>query len=98
MITIDVHVLYTVQLITLDSSEALMLRLAGGSTPREGRVEIFFGDSWGSVCDDSWDLTDASIVCQQLGYGFAVEAVVMEEGAPPRFGEGIFKISYALTY
>ena len=44
------------------------LRLAGGNIPNEGRVEICVNNLWGTVCDDSWDSTDAAVVCQQLGY------------------------------
>ena len=45
------------------------LRLAGGATPNEGRVEICFNETWGTVCDDAWGNEDANVVCAQLGYG-----------------------------
>ena len=42
--------------------------LTGGSTGSEGTVQLCYNNEFGTVCDDSWDDNDASVVCQQLGY------------------------------
>ena len=44
------------------------IRLIGGSYPWEGRVEIYFSGTWGTITDSDWTSDDAQAVCRTLGY------------------------------
>ena len=44
------------------------IRLLGSYAHYQGRVEVCVNSAWKTVCDDLWGVSDAQVVCRQLGY------------------------------
>ena len=58
------------------------MRLIDGRNDLEGRVQVKLDNgTWGTICDNGWDLKDATVVCRMLGYS---------HGAKQALGKGAF--------
>ena len=58
------------------------LRLRGGPSHNEGRLEIFHDNEWGTVCDDFFGRRDAKVACKQMDYTGA-EAYLTDVAVAP---------------
>ena len=56
-------------LLAADAAQCIQgnVRLEGGDTAGQGRVEVCDSNAWWRVCKDHFGTTEASIVCKQLG-------------------------------
>ncbi|KAF5895098.1 scavenger receptor cysteine-rich type 1 protein M130-like, partial [Clarias magur] len=71
---------------TYQLAEGETIQLAGSNHFCTGRVEVYYDNQWGTVCDDDWDMSDAQVVCRQLGCGKAVsipQSASFDQGSGP---------------
>ena len=52
--------------IEADECETGNVRLVGGASPLEGRLEVCVNEVWGTVCDAEWGADGTDVVCAQL--------------------------------
>ena len=50
---------------------------------------MFYNGQWGTVCKGDWDINDARVVCRQLGFPEALEAISDDYYTPETVSESI---------
>uniref|UniRef100_A0A3B1K813 SRCR domain-containing protein n=1 Tax=Astyanax mexicanus TaxID=7994 RepID=A0A3B1K813_ASTMX len=67
------------------------VRLVDGGSRCAGRVEVLHRGQWGTVCSNNWVMSNAAVVCRELGCGESVDALSDSEFGP---GSGQIWMNY----
>ena len=52
----------------VNATDSTEIRLVNGETQFEGRLEVLYAGTWGTICNDFFDLTAANVACRQFGF------------------------------
>ncbi|XP_015594324.1 protein bark beetle isoform X2 [Cephus cinctus] len=74
------------EMVRLDEADSVPVRLLGGKTNLEGRLQVRIGEKWGTVCNYGWTIRDAALVCHQLGLTLESDNWFMERSQIPSAG------------
>jgi deleted-in-malignant-brain-tumors protein 1 len=50
------------------------VRLQNGANANEGRIEVKYENTWGTICDDGFGIEEANVVCP----GLASQLIIAE--------------------
>ncbi|XP_046141163.1 protein bark beetle isoform X2 [Osmia bicornis bicornis] len=70
----------------MNEIDSIPVRLLGGKTNLEGRLQVKVGEKWGTVCNYGWTIRDAALVCHQLGLTLDPDNWLMERSQIPNAG------------
>ena len=51
------------------------MKLVGGTSEAEGRVEICYKNRWGTICDNEWSDRHTAVVCRYLGFSDVIGGI-----------------------
>ncbi|ELU03809.1 hypothetical protein CAPTEDRAFT_113791 [Capitella teleta] len=68
------------------AAQDVKVRLGNGLNDREGRVEILYDGTWGTICDDGWDVQDAAVICAMVGFSGLARAFTQASPFGPGSG------------
>ena len=71
-----------------DNLTDVSVRLVGGKNIREGRLQVYKDDQWGTVCNFGWTIESAALACQQMGWVLNPEDWNLMPSEIPATGKG----------
>ena len=72
----DLNLVYIAELYMCIFFQKYDIRVVGGRSASEGRVEVSIdGGKWGVICSNNWGLREATVVCRHAGLTYASTAL-----------------------